>query len=84
MGQTQYSQTTLYAKPATPKLDAEGIKHIQKVIGTLMYYACAIDSNMLMAINAISSAQATGTTATTAAVTWLLDYAATYPNATIR
>ena len=39
---------------------------------------------MLMAINAISSAQATGTTATPDAVTWLLDYAATYPNATIR
>ena len=39
---------------------------------------------MLMAINAISSAQATGTTTTAAAVTWLLDYAATYPNAIIR
>ena len=37
-----------------------------------------------MALIAISSAQATGTTATAAAVTWLLDYAATYPNATIR
>ena len=52
----QYGQTTQYAKPVdeTPKLDAEGIKNIQKVIGNLLYYACAIDSTMLMAINAIS------------------------------
>ena len=82
----QYGQTTHYAKPVdkTPKLDAEGIKRIQKAIGTLLYYARAIDSTILMAINAISSAQATGTTATADAVTWLLDYAATYPNAIIR
>ena len=38
---------------------------------------------MLVAINAISSAQATGTTTTANAVTWLLDYSATYPNTTI-
>ena len=53
----QYVQTTQYAKPVdkTPKLDNEGIKHIQKVIGTLLYYAHPIDSTMLMEINAISS-----------------------------
>ena len=82
----QYGQTTQYATliDNTPKLDAEGIKHIQKVIRSLLYYARAIDSTMLMSINAISSSQVTGTTATAAAVAWLLDYAATYPNATIR
>ena len=82
----QYGQTTQYAKTVDKKLQlyAEGIKHIQKVIGTLIYYAHAIDSTMLMAINAISSDQATGTTATADAATWLLDYAATYPNDTIR
>ena len=82
----QYGQTKQYEKTVdnTPKLDAEGIKHIQKVIGTLLYYARAIDSTMLMVINAISAAQATGTTATASAVTWLLDYATIYHNATIR
>ena len=82
----QYGQTTQYTKPVdtTPKLDTEGIKHIQKFIGALLYYACAIDSTMLMAINAISSAQVTGTTVTADAGTWILDYAATNPNATIR
>ena len=82
----QYVQTTQYAKPTdnTPKLNTEGINHIQKVSGTLLYYARAIDSTMLMAINAISSAQATGTTATAAAVAWLLNYAVIHPNATIR
>ena len=51
----QYIQTTQYAKPVdkTPKLDAEGIKHIQKVIWDLLYYDRAIDRTMLMAINAI-------------------------------
>ena len=38
---------------------------------------------MLMAINAISAALANGTTAIVAAVAWLLDYAETYPDATV-
>ena len=51
----QYGQNTQYAKPADSslKLDANGIKHIQKVIEALIYYARAIDSTMLMAINSI-------------------------------
>ena len=82
----QYGQTTQYAKPVdkTPKLDNEGIKHIQKVIRTLLQYDRAIYSTTLMAIKTISLAQETVTTATVNAVTWILDYAATYPNATIR
>ena len=82
----QYGQTTQYAKPADNalKLDADGIKHIQKIIGTLLYYARAIDSTMLMEINAISAVQANGKTATAAAMAWLLDYAAIYSDATVR
>ena len=83
---TQYGQTTQYAKPAdnSPKLYADGIKHIQKFIGTLLYNSRAIVSTMLMVINAISAAQAHGTTVTAAAVAWLLDYVATNPDATVR
>ena len=39
---------------------------------------------MLMAINAISEAQANGTTSTAAVVSWLLDYVTTYPDATVQ
>ena len=82
----QYVETTQYAKPAdnSPKLDADGIKKNLKTIRTLLYYARAVDSTVLMVINAISAAQANVTTATAAAVEWLLDYAATYPDATVR
>ena len=86
MGQTPIRPNHTVCKTCRQytKLNAEGIKHIQKFIGTLLYCALTIDSTMLMTINAISSDQATGTTATADAVTWLLYYAATYPNATIR
>ena len=82
----QYGQTTQYTKSVdkTPEVDAKDIIQIQKIINTLLYYSRAIDSNMLMVINTISSAQATGKTATVDAITRLLDYANTYPNAKIR
>ena len=55
-----------------------------KIISTVLYYNRAVDSTMLMAINSISESQANSTTATAASVTWLLDYATTYPDATLR
>ena len=66
----QYGQTTQYAKPVdnSPKLDANGIKHIQKFIGTSLYYAHAIDSTIVIPINAISVSPANGTTSTAANV----------------
>ena len=39
---------------------------------------------MVMAINEISVAYSNGTTATAAAMAWLLDYPATYPDDTVR
>ena len=74
-----------YTKPAenSSKIDADGIKQIQKIIRTLLYYARAVDSTILMDINEISVAQANGMNATAAAVAWLLDYAAMYPDTTI-
>ena len=84
-GKNQYGQTTQYVKPAdnSPKLDADGIKQIQKIIGTLLYYARSVESTMLMAINAISAVQVNGTNSTAADVAWLLDYAAISPDATV-
>jgi hypothetical protein len=39
----------------------EIIKRIQKTIGSLLYYACAVDNKLLVALNAISARQAKAT-----------------------
>ena len=50
---------------------------------TFLYYAIAVDKTMLAALNAIYAAQTHATTTTTGEIVWLLNYAATHPNATI-
>jgi hypothetical protein len=60
------------------------ITRIKEVVGTLLYYARAIDSTMLVALGTIASAQSEGTDATILAVTQLLNYAATHPDAVLR
>ena len=65
-------------------LDPAGIKRLQEIIGTLLYYARAVDSTMLVALGALSAAQAKGTEATAQAITQLLNYCATHPDAALR
>jgi hypothetical protein len=72
------------AKDASPTLPPSDIKHMQQVVGTLLYYALAIDNTMLVALGNLASAQINGTQKTLDAITWLLNYAATHPGATIR
>ena len=67
----------------TPPLDPKTTKRIQGIVGSLLYYARAIDNTILTAINEISAVQSRPTEKTLQAVTKLLDYAATYPNTTI-
>jgi hypothetical protein len=57
---------------------------MQQVVGTLLYYALAIDNIMLVALGDLALAQTKGTKKTLDAITWLLNYAATHPDATIR
>ncbi len=38
---------------STPKLDAKGIKHVQKIMGSILYYAQAVDRTVLMALSSI-------------------------------
>jgi hypothetical protein len=64
-------------------LQASEITRLQQVIGTLLYYARAIDSTMLVALGSLSSAQAKGTEATAQALTHLLNYCATHPDAVL-
>ena len=62
----------------TPLNDA-GIKRVQGVVGSLLYYARAVDNKLLVALSAIGMQQAKATTTTLDAVNQLLDYVATYP-----
>ena len=65
-------------------LPPDQITRIQQVVGTLLFYARAIDSTIRVALSAIASAQTKSTQATAQAVTDLLNYCATHPDASIR
>jgi hypothetical protein len=45
----------------SPALNAADIKRVQEVLGTLFYYARAVDSTMLTAIGSIATQQTNGT-----------------------
>jgi hypothetical protein len=67
------------------KLGKAEITRLQAIIvGTsLLFYAHAIDSTMLVALRSLASAQSGGTQATAKAAAHLLNYAATHPDATL-
>jgi hypothetical protein len=65
-------------------LNPTEIKRLQEVIGTLLYYARAVDNTMLVALSTLAAAQTKGTEQTAEACTKLLNYAATHPNAVVR
>jgi hypothetical protein len=58
-------------------------QQIQEFVGSLIYYACAVENKLLVALSAIAVRQAQATVATEQAVYLLLDYVATYPNDSI-
>jgi hypothetical protein len=84
--QPEYGARVQYAPDAdvSPLLDAAGKKRVQEILGTLLYYARAVDPTMLVTISSLSTQQANPTQNTMKAVLHLLDYCATHPNATIR
>jgi len=57
---------------------------VQEVISVLLYYARAVDPTLLVALSTLATQQAHGTQATMEALTQLLNYCATHPNAVIR
>ena len=68
----------------SPPLTEKEIKCVQDILGTLLYYGCAVDPTFLVALSTIASRQAHGTNALQVACHQLLDYVATHPNAGIR
>ncbi len=57
-----------------------GAKRIQEIVGSVLYYARAIDNTLLQAVNALSSQQTHPTQNTNVAAERLLSYCTRYPN----
>jgi len=68
----------------SPTLSPEEIKEIQRVIGSILYYARAVDIMVLMALSSIAIKQSKCTTNTMEKAKQFLDYLAKYPDAIIR
>jgi hypothetical protein len=80
-----YGAKTQYAtKDETPPLTAHQCLTIQKVTGSVLYYARAVDPTVLMPLNDIATEQTKATEKTQAAKNQMLDYLATHPDATVR
>jgi len=67
-----------------PILDATDTKRNQEIVSVLLYYARAVDSTLLAALGTIATQQAKSTHDTMEAITQLLNYCATHPDATIQ
>ena len=79
--------TTIQLAPLednSPRLNAEGVTRVQQIIGTLLHYARAVDSTMLVALSSLAAEQTKSTVNTAKALTRLLNYAATHPDAILR
>jgi hypothetical protein len=82
----QYTVKVQLTAPANTlqPLPPDDVKQLQKVVGNLLYYARAVDSTMLVALNGLASAQTKVTNATANALVHLLNYCITYPDAKIQ
>jgi hypothetical protein len=80
-----YGAKVQYAPPTdtTERLPDDATKRIQKIVGTLMYYARAADCTLQIALGTIA-AQQSKAEATATAVNQLLDYCATHPDAALQ
>jgi hypothetical protein len=78
-----YGAKTQYAtKDETPPLTAQQCLTIQKITGSVLYYARAVDPTVLMPLNDIVTEQTKATEKMKATTNQMLDYLATHPDAT--
>jgi hypothetical protein len=78
------AKTQFATKDETPPLSAQQCLTIQKITGSILYYARAVDPTVLMPLNDIVTEQTKVTEKTQAPTNQMLDYLATHPDATIR
>jgi hypothetical protein len=77
----QYGAKVQYAvEDDTDPLSKADTKTLQEIVGSMLYYARAVDPTMLTTTNTIASQQAVPTQAVKAQAVRLLQYAAAYPN----
>ena len=69
---------------SSPKLDGKGIKRIQQIVGSFLYYTRAIYMTLLAALITIAINQTKATEKTLARCTQLLDYLASNQEAKVR
>ena len=65
-------------------LSPKEVTHIQRIVGSFMYYARAIDNTVHVAINNIGTSQAKPTKKTNDQVIMLMDYLFNHPDEKIR
>jgi hypothetical protein len=66
-----------------PKLEEERASRIAQIVGALLYYGRAVDLSILVALSTIAAQKNNPTEKTDKAVTQLMYYLATHPDATI-
>ena len=82
----QYGQQQKFVPPPdkSTKLGPTETTHIQRIVGSFLYYGRAVDPTILPAINEIGYSQAQPTQQTQDKCKQLLDYLYTHPTATLR
>jgi hypothetical protein len=68
----------------SPALSAKDINKLQQLMGTLLYYARAVDPTLIMPINVLAYEQSKATSDTADKVIKLLNYCNTHPETKIR
>ena len=70
--------------PTTPPLlPPNSIHLVQQIVGTLLYYAIAVDPTMLVPLGTLNTQRSKATEQTYDATLLILNYSDTNPNATI-
>ncbi len=69
---------------SSPVLNDKGIKQVQKIVGSILYYARGVDMTVLMALSAISVKQTKAMVKTMGKCIQLLDYLASNSEAKVR
>jgi hypothetical protein len=77
-------QQQLVRTDISPLLDKQGICHVQQICRQFLYYSRACNPTIIVALNKLSSQQATPNKKSSLACNMLLDYLASHPQATIR
>jgi hypothetical protein len=68
----------------SPKMDAKGSKCVQYIVGSILYYAQAVNMTVLKALSSIAVEQMKASNKTMAGCTQLLDYLSHNADAKVR